>query len=506
MSKKAGYVIGDTKSATVEAITSEPFTVGEYVTIKSTHGTMLGMVEESTVHSMLLSDVTNFDDASTLVPLSHTNRRDKKFTARISVVGMLDTILRGHSEIPTVPPIPGDVIESADPKDLGQIFAPARDSWAQIGTLLRNGNIPVKVDIDRIASRHLGILAMTGMGKSNTVALLTREIVARSGTAIIFDYHDDYTTLAMDHTNILDAKVNPRILGPDELADMLDFRVNADKQRSLLEKSLTRQVRKDGDFWGALTESIRTTGEIEKNKTTSLRVIEKVESARRRLGDMLDPSVSDPMALIKVGHANVLNTSEFGERQANAALSYYLREILNDRKDSTVSRRHGRPSKSRFSAPVFVVIEEAHAFIPKDRDTGAKYWASRIAREGRKFGVGLCIVSQRPRGIDIDILSQMGSFAAMRMIQSDDQRQIKSAAESAGQALVDQLGTLNVGEAVLTGQWTSLDAIVKIDEAREKAAGSDQSAVSEWAADSKKRSAGIERTGDMIQRDLLLKR
>lgn len=506
MSQKLGYIVGDTKSTTVEAITSEPFTVGEYVSIKSSSGTMLGMIEESTIHSMLLADVQNFEDTIKLVKLSATNKNDKKYTSRISVVGRLDTILEGRSEIPAVPPLPGDTIASAESGDLGSIFAPNLNSWARIGTLLRNENIPVKVNLDKVASRHIGILAMTGMGKSNTVALLTREIIERNGTVIIFDYHDDYTTLGIKHTNILDAKVNPRTLGQDEFADMLDFRTNAEKQRSLLEKSFTSSVRKDSNFWDALTSSINEVAQTEKNKVTALRVIEKVEVAKRRLGGMLDPDISDPMSLLKVGHANILSTSEFGEKQANAALAYYMREILNDRKDSTVARRHGKTSESKFTAPVFVVIEEAHAFIPKNKDTSAKYWASRIAREGRKFGVGLCIVSQRPRGIDIDILSQMGSFAAMRMIQSDDQRQVEAAAESAGQALVSQLSTLNVGEAVLTGQWTSLDAIVKIDEVHEKIAGSDQSAVNEWSVEHKKRSVNIEHVGDMVQKDLLLKR
>ena len=66
-----------------------------------------------------------------------------------------------------------------------------------------------------------------------------------------------------------------------------------------------------------------------------------------------------------------------------------------------------------FNTPVFVIIEEAHVFIPKNEDAKAKYWAAKIAREGRKFGLGLCIVSQRPRDIEANVLSQMGSLAVM---------------------------------------------------------------------------------------------
>ena len=68
-----------------------------------------------------------------------------------------------------------------------------------------------------------------------------------------------------------------------------------------------------------------------------------------------------------------------------------------------------------FNSPIFVIIEEAHVFIPKGEDARAKYWATKIAREGRKFGLGLGIVSQRPRNIEPSILSQMGSLAVMKM-------------------------------------------------------------------------------------------
>ena len=82
---------------------------------------------------------------------------------------------------------------------------------------------------------------------------------------------------------------------------------------------------------------------------------------------------------------------------------------------------------------MLVAIEEAHVFIPKDEDTDTKYFASKVAREGRKFGLGLVIVSQRPRGIDANILSQMGSLAVMRMIQQDDQMHISTSSDATQQ-------------------------------------------------------------------------
>jgi DNA helicase HerA-like ATPase len=127
-----------------------------------------------------------------------------------------------------------------------------------------------------------------------------------------------------------------------------------------------------------------------------------------------------------------------------------------------------------------VVIEEAHVFVPKDEDTETKYFASKVAREGRKFGVGLVIVSQRPRGIDANILSQMGSLAVMRMVQPDDQMHVSAASESLSRDLVDQLTSLNPGEAIFAGQWVNLPTFVKVEEVKERTIGSDLKAVEQW--------------------------
>jgi len=143
-------------------------------------------------------------------------------------------------------------------------------------------------------------------------------------------------------------------------------------------------------------------------------------------------------------------------------------------------------------------------FIPKGEHTDTKYWASKVAREGRKFGIGLGIVSQRPRNIDPNVLSQMGSLAIMKIVQDDDQQQIASAAESLSKDLLHQLSSLNIGDAVLIGQWVNLPSIVHIDEVKSKKSGSDLDAVSEWKQTENFKDIATESTQRMIQKDLLL--
>jgi uncharacterized protein len=502
-----GVVIGESRPTDVTAQSSRPLSVGEYVIIDSQDGQILGLVEKSVISSEALTDVRNFDEAVESKEVADINSRDKNYKVKIGILGFLDRLQKGQMILPAVPPLPGTSILEATQKDLGMIFGPTTNEWIRIGSLLRNSSIEAKININKIVSRHLAILAMTGMGKSNLVSLIARHIGSLNGTLIIFDYHNDYESLDVSKINYMMAKINPRLLPADKLAEVIELRENADKQQRVLRESFTESVKQAKDFWQSLEESVSSFGRTTKGYADSAsRVLDKIDDAKHRFSDILDPDCGDPVDLIKEGRVNVLNISELSERQANAGLSYYLQELLQQRKDA-VWERKGKSSNKRnnkFLAPIFVIIEEAHVFIPKGEHTDTKYWASKVAREGRKFGIGLGVVSQRPRNIDPNVLSQMGSLAIMKIVQDDDQQQIASAAESLSKDLLSQLSSLNIGDAVLIGQWVNLPSIVHVDEVKSKKSGSDLDAVSEWNQTDKFKYVAKESTRSMVQKDLLL--
>jgi uncharacterized protein len=506
-----GYVIGESKPTFVTALASRPVSVGEYVIIDSDEGRILGLVERSSVSSAAFADVRNFDEAAESTEIAEMNRRDKTYTAHIGILGFLHKLQRGQSIIPAIPPIPGTPVVQPTKQDLETIFSPTKDGWVKIGNLLRNKTIDARVNLDKIVSRHLGILAMTGMGKSNLVSLLTKEIAKLKGTVVIFDYHNDYTLLNIPKINVIDAKINPRLLDHDQLSEVLEIRDSANVQQRVLRMAFTNKVKESKEFWAKLEEEVEYIINSEDKKfkeyrNSAFRVQDIIDESQRRYGDILDPDIGDPINFIKEGKANILNISELSEKQANVALAFYLQQLLKDRKDASIAR-HGKsnkPKNYRFNSPIFVIIEEAHVFIPKEHDTGAKYWAAKIAREGRKFGMGLGIVSQRPRSVDLNVLSQMGSFAIMKIIQEDDQRQIASATESTSRELINQLTSLNVGDSVMVGQWVNLPSLVHIEEVKEKIMGGDQSAVRSWAKAGKLNEVAVESTQQLVQKDLLL--
>ena len=106
--------------------------------------------------------------------------------------------------------------------------------------------------------------------------------------------------------------------------------------------------------------------------------------------------------------------------------------------------------------PLLIVLEEAHAYLSKDNSGSAALAVRRIAKEGRKYGVGMMVVSQRPSEIDSTILSQCGTIFAMRLSNDADRGHITSAASDNLKGLFDMLPVLRTGEAIVVGEAVSL--------------------------------------------------
>jgi len=251
-----GYVTGESKPTKVIGLTSRPVSIGEYTIIDSEEGKILGLVERSYVSSIALSDVKNFDEAAESKEIAEINRRDKGYTSQIMILGFLDKLQNGQAIVPAIPPLPGTEILEATNRDLEKIFGPDGNQWIKIGSLLRNPEIVAKVNLNKIVSRHVGILAMTGMGKSNLVSLIAKQINNLSGTVIIFDYHDDYSNLSIPKINVIDAKINPRLLDAESLGEVLEIRDNASIQQRILRMAFTKQVKESKEFWNALNDQV----------------------------------------------------------------------------------------------------------------------------------------------------------------------------------------------------------------------------------------------------------
>ena len=132
--------------------------------------------------------------------------------------------------------------------------------------------------------------------------------------------------------------------------------------------------------------------------------------------------------------------------------------------------------------PLLIVIDEAHRFVPKGDNSSAHRILSMIAKEGRKYGIGLMLVSQRPSEIDSSIISQFGSLVALRLTNRTDRGHVAATVPDDLGALIELLPSLRTGEAIIIGEMVSIPSRVRIRKAGQKIVGSDPRLPDSWRA------------------------
>ena len=138
----------------------------------------------------------------------------------------------------------------------------------------------------------------------------------------------------------------------------------------------------------------------------------KLEDMVRKYGSILDSTdVSDIINALEVGKVNIIGLSSLDEKATDILVKHVLTEILRRRKNE-MSTGQGKTLKY----PIFNIIEEAHILASQKRHTRSKEVIGRIAREGRKFGVGLCLVSQSPKSLDSEALSQVNNLIISEIV------------------------------------------------------------------------------------------
>jgi DNA helicase HerA-like ATPase len=130
--------------------------------------------------------------------------------------------------------------------------------------------------------------------------------------------------------------------------------------------------------------------------------------------------------------------------------------------------------------PLLVVLDEAHRFVPEGDETSAHRTLSMIAKEGRKYGTGLMLVTQRPSEIDSAVLSQCGSLIALRITNSADRAKVAAAVPDDLGGLVEQLPSLRTGEGIFLGEVMPIPSRVRVRKAKQKPVGDDPKLPEVW--------------------------
>lgn len=409
---------------------------------------------------------------------------------------------RFDSGITTYPPIgaPAHRIRS---RDLARIHDLGRREGVVLGTLTQDAAIPASVDIERLLTRHFAVLGTTGVGKSSAVALMLRKAVAARPNlrVLILDPHNEYAHAFPDTSIRIDASTLDLpfwLFRFEEFADIVfrgrppleneaeilrevitvarsRYRVvpahdmARDLGSSVLKRPLDPAQRRPADSGGtaelaspyriadlfAAIDELIGLHEQRYPRTTlrSLRVRLETLHADPRYGFLF--AHANSMETIAPVIAQIFRVPHKGRPITVFQLAGLPSEVLNAVASSLARLAFDLAMAGRGSYEILLLCEEAHRYVPQDQSLGflpTRQAIARIAKEGRKYGAYLGVVTQRPGELDPTILSQCSTVFAMRLSNDRDQQIIRAAIADASASTIAFLSSIGNREAIAFGE------------------------------------------------------
>ncbi len=431
------------------------------------------------------------------------------YEVSVDVIGYFDRSLGFMN--PRKSPNPGAKVCLADDQMLRQILnrkQPQEIGSAHIGSLLLRdaGAVPIVLDVKELVSTHMAILAGTGSGKSYTAGVLVEELLSPHNRAavLILDPHGEYGTLtemrghpAFQDPDGYSPKV--KVLTPDDIrirvssldySDILTLLPEmSDRQQSILNKAYRLlQKHKKGDYrWGiqdliaAVREAdVQEDDEGNLKQGSSAPALEwKLERLERSDYFHTFEHTVSPKDLFEPGQVTVLQMNEISQDEQQVICAAVLRQS-NQARMNTHRGLTESSDENYLPYPVFILIEEAHRFAPAHEPSRCKAVLRTILSEGRKFGVGIGLITQRPGKIDSDVLSQCMSQFIMRIVNPVDQESLKHGVEAAGRDLLKELPALTKGQVIVSGACVNTPVLCKVRQRLTKHGGETLNAPEEW--------------------------
>lgn len=331
----------------------------------------------------------------------------------------------------------------------------------------------IHIPIEEFASTHLAILAATGSGKSYTASVLIEEMMRPSSRAslLVFDPHGEYDTLAemQGHEAFQgDDGYQPDVVYYDperlrvriselEIGDVMAILDNpSNRMQDRLSTAWRSMQNQESETWGIdglMAEMRDEFGDDD----ASVGALEWRLRRSIQHNDLFHPEENVPLdEIIDPGQCTVLQMDTLDRRDQQLITTVLLRRLYRERLDDVRGR------ESEIEHPVFALFEEGHRFAPASGDAPSLGIMRTITSEGRKFGFGLGIISQRPSKIDQDVLSQCGTQISMKIRNPNDQDAIKKSVEAAGEDVLRELPGLTPGQAIVSGDAMNTPALIQV--------------------------------------------
>jgi hypothetical protein len=424
------------------------------------------------------------------------------------LTGRLSAFRRGVTRYP----IPGALVYPAGSDDLKQIYASDGRDAIQIGTVYPTNDIRAGLYVDAMLGKHFALLGSTGTGKSTSAALILHRICesAPQGHIVMIDPHGEYsaafrnTGMIFDVSNLqmpywlmnfeehcevfLTSTGNDRQVDSDILAKCLlkaryrnrlaetVGKITVDSPIPYLLSDLTSTLQEEMGKLDKATSSapyMRVRGKIDELKAdpryqfmfSGMLVADTMADFIAKIFRM--PSSGKPIAIIDVSGVPSDITSTVVAVLSRMVFDFAI---------------WGREEKT---TPVLLVCEEAHRYVPNEKNADGSSVGrilSRIAKEGRKYGISLGLITQRPSDLAEGVLSQCGTIIAMRLNNDRDQAFVKAAMPEGARGFLDSIPALRNRECIICGEGVAIPIRVSFDalEESKRPASEDPSFTDLW--------------------------
>ena len=426
---------------------------------------------------------------STPMPENTQNRQEIEL-AELTLAGEITvgwddrfSFNRGVAHMPTV----GDPVYMADSGDLRVVYLQPGEAALEIGTLYQDPDIPARVLMDELLGKHFSIVGTTGCGKSSALTCILQSVLDeyRHARMVILDIHNEYPNAFADKAELLDTgnlQLPFWLLNFQELvAALVSTEDTRDAEIEILSEAVLGAKRRYSDAQaGRLrkqTDSVGITvdtpipfrlSDVVAYIDERMGKLERVRSTLpyRRLTNRIDAFIADPRYSFMFGSlliedtmteimARIFRVPAAGRPITVINLSAVPPDIM-DVVISLLSRlAFDLAVWSQGRVPLLLVCEEAHRYVPAGQDTvflPTRASLARIAKEGRKYGVSLALITQRPSELDPTILSQCSTVVAMRLSTERDQEVVRANTHEGAFDLLDFLPLLADREAIILGQ------------------------------------------------------
>ncbi|MBI5047036.1 ATP-binding protein [Candidatus Micrarchaeota archaeon] len=395
-----------------------------------------------------------------------------------------------------VPPSPGQNVLLAD-GDILKTFLGFEDSGLHLGQIEHHA-VDAKISMTRLLQKHLAILAMSGAGKSHLSSVILEELLMRKKedgrvAIVVVDIHGEYIGFVHDpvfgsKTSIIDGNdicVPLRKISPETIMEWVPDL--SSPQRDLLRHALAalKTTKKSDGF--SFKELISAIDVSDVTKDEVKRALKRTITELRRY-KFLSTKSEKPKLVSEIapGKLTILDFSSIDSlRKKQILVSMIARRLFSLRKKNKIP-------------PFLLLIEEAHNFArekAEERETVSRSIIETIAREGRKFGASLCLISQRPVNLSTTALSQCNTHIILRVTNPNDLDHIQMSSEGIDARVAKSITGLKVGEAILVGEAVNSPIFIQVRDRkstkRERGAPLHKQAV-EFEESREKKEKGVE--------------